>query len=716
MDDRLDKIQDPALLNEELYKVYKGYQENWAAKAIENEDFYLGAQWTASERQILESNNQSPIVVNVILPAVEQAIALLTTNRPRFSSTAREDSDIKVGKLFADLLTYVWDESLGNVQLKRNIRDYYVKGRGAALCYVDQFGDYGKGEVCVKGIDPLTVYVDPNAKDIFCRDAAHMLISAIYTRDEIRRIYPDVDFTGMKTSVDDVKYTERDIPTDYLHTKYRIIDRYTKLRVPFYHVYNPMLGVEKVMEDEEFQQYLQQPVIVQITQQGQQIVVDEEKVQEALQMIQQLGEVFHYTMNPETQQPEPVPGPETEDQTAIPGSTVQLQVITIEQVIQAGEIAVRTIVENRILRVLTIGEKLYYQGIIKGLEEYPIVLLINRHSGNPYGISDVEVVKEMQRYVNKIRSLIIAHASNSTNVKVLVNRGSVDKTEFEREWSKAGTAVLEVDMELGQPQVVGLSPLPNELYKNEADARKDIQECLGIYALMQGDAGQAPSTYKGTVALDEYGQRRIRSKKDDIEAFLNFLAKILVQLIQSTYTEYKALRVVRPNNIEETVKVNYTVVDDVSGAVKKLNDITVGKYDVVVVSGSMLPSNRWAQFEYYMMMYEKGLIDQMEVLKKSEVVDTEGVLERMDIIRQLQQQLEQAQQEIERLSGDIQTKDREISHMQKRVELEKFKTDIKGTSTEARAASSIYSARLTDQLKIAKLEEKAKNKLKGTKK
>lgn len=477
-----------------------------------------------------------------------------------------------------------------------------------------------------------------------------------------------------------------------------------------------MLGVEKVMEDEEFQQYLQQPVIVQITQQGQQIVVDEEKVQEALQMIQQLGEVFHYTMNPETQQPEPVPGPETEDQTAIPGSTVQLQVITIEQVIQAGEIAVRTIVENRILRVLTIGEKLYYQGIIKGLEEYPIVLLINRHSGNPYGISDVEVVKEMQRYVNKIRSLIIAHASNSTNVKVLVNRGSVDKTEFEREWSKAGTAVLEVDMELGQPQVVGLSPLPNELYKNEADARKDIQECLGIYALMQGDAGQAPSTYKGTVALDEYGQRRIRSKKDDIEAFLNFLAKILVQLIQSTYTEYKALRVVRPNNIEETVKVNYTVVDDVSGAVKKLNDITVGKYDVVVVSGSMLPSNRWAQFEYYMMMYEKGLIDQMEVLKKSEVVDTEGVLERMDIIRQLQQQLEQAQQEIERLSGDIQTKDREISHMQKRVELEKFKTDIKGTSTEARAASSIYSARLTDQLKIAKLEEKAKNKLKGTKK
>ena len=40
---------------------------------------------------------------------------------------------------------------------------------------------------------------------------------------------------------------------------------------------------------------------------------------------------------------------------------------------------------------------------------------------------------------------------------------------------------------------------------------------------MQGDQGAAPTTYKGTIALDEFGQRRIRSKKDDIEAMLNQL-------------------------------------------------------------------------------------------------------------------------------------------------------------------------------------------------
>lgn len=699
---------DDSLKNEELYRVYKSYQDSYAYKAIENEKFYLGEQWTDLEKLALEAKNQSPIVVNCILPAVEQAIALLTTNRPRFSSTAREDSDVKVGKLFADILTFVWDESYGNVQLKQVIKDYYVKGRGAILAYIDPNGDFGKGEVCIRHINPLDVYIDPNSKDIFNRDAANMLLSTIYTGEEIQRMYPNIDLDGLTPAVEDsIEYDT----VDTYHKKYRVIDRYTKLRVPYHHIYNPMLDVEKVMTDEEIKAYAEQPVVVEVSAQGQRIIINEEEVQQALQMIEQLGEVFHFTVDPnlppEQQQPQPVSGSEEEDPNALPQSTIQMQVITVMNLIEEGVLQVRTIYENRIQRVLTIGTKLYYSGLMEGITEYPIVLLSNRHNGTPFPTSDVEVVKELQKYVNKIRSLIVAHASNSTNVKVLVNRGSIDKSEFEKEWSKAGTAVLEVDMELGQPQVVGLAPLPNELYKNEADARKDIQEILGIYALMQGDAGQAPNTYKGTVALDEYGQRRIRSKKDDIEAMLNFLAKILVQMIQATYTEYKAIRVVRPNNIEQTIEVNVPY-DDIGGVVKKINDITVGKYDVVVVSGSMLPSNRWAQFEYYMQMYQAGLIDQMEVLKKTEVVDTEGVLGRFNMIQQLQGQIQQLQQQLEQVMGDKQTTDRENLHLKQRVEVEKFKTELQGKSTEARAATNLYQARLNDQLKVNKLESKVK--------
>ena len=47
------------------------------------------------------------------------------------------------------------------------------------------------------------------------------------------------------------------------------------------------------------------------------------------------------------------------------------------------------------------------------------------------------------------------------------------------------------------------------------------------------------------------------------------------------------------------------------------NDLTLGQYDIKVIGNSTLPSNRWARFEYYMQLYQSGLIDQIEVLKRN---------------------------------------------------------------------------------------------------
>ena len=110
-----------------------------------------------------------------------------------------------------------------------------------------------------------------------------------------------------------------------------------------------------------------------------------------------------------------------------------------------------------------------------------------------------------------------------------------------------------------------------------------------------------------------------------------------------------------------------------------------------------MPSNRWAQLDTYMQMYEKGLIDQVEVLKKTEIVDTEGVLERTAMIQQLQSQLEQAQEEINNLKGDLQTADRESQHAKKRLEVEKFKSSLADPKAEIKKSSALNKERLADQ-------------------
>ena len=100
--------------------------------------------------------------------------------------------------------------------------------------------------------------------------------------------------------------------------------------------------------------------------------------------------------------------------------------------------------------------------------------------------------------------------------------------------------------------------------------------------------------------------------------------------------------------------------------------------------------------------YSKGIIDRQEVLKKTEVFDMEGVMERTDIITRLQQALQQSQEEIKRLKGDMQTRDREAVNLRKRVEVEKFKTDLGDISSKAKAAGTLYEKRLDDGLSTIK--------------
>jgi hypothetical protein len=346
------------------------------------------------------------------------------------------------------------------------------------------------------------------------------------------------------------------------------------------------------------------------------------------------------------------------------------------------------------------GDEFLYSRVLP-IEDYPIVPFMNIHTRTPYPTSDVRMVKGMQEYINKTRSLIIAHATTSTNVKILVPEGSVDMKEFEEKWSQPGVAIA-YDPTDGAPMPVQPSPLPNELYHNETAAKSDIDHQLGLYEMMQGNSAAAPQTYKATIALDEFGQRKIKSKLADIEAGLTRVAKVAIPLMQQLYTTRKIFRVVQPNNSLSEYVVNKKLVDDKSGEIQIVNNITIGKYDVIYVSGSTLPSNRYAELEFYMDAYQKGIIDRQEVLKKTEVFDMEGVMERTDIIQQLQQQLEGAQGQIKELKGDLQTRDREAVNLRKKIEVEKFKTDLDGTSNKAKAASTLFEKRLGDEMSLLK--------------
>ena len=703
-------------LTQELYTEYKSARELWAQKFQESVEFRAGAQWTNEEQEVLESRGQAPIVVNRIHPIVETAKSLLTYNSPQFRATAMEDSDVKIAKVFSDLFQYIWYTSSGDEELKRMIDDYYVGGMGVAQVYQDPSADLGKGEVCIKALNPLDVFFDPNSKDRYARDSAHVLVVKYMTDEFAERIYPEYMDIILNSDVEpnnsnnypttDLAATEGQVfgstEDTNKHIKRKYIERYSKQMLNYWNIYEPFSQREFLFTNSEYKQYLGKHYmkIQKIT--GEEIIVWEDQALFNLyDILEETGGVFHFEL-PEPEMDENgqvIPKPPFrvkghEDENSIPGSTVALVPISIEELIGTRVVNANKILKACVEVTVSVGNSLLYTRMLP-TENYPIIPLMNVHHRNPYPESDVRLYRPLQEYINKIRSLIIAHASTSTNVKLLIPRGSADLRQIEEEWSKAGTSVIEFDAELGAPIVAGPVPLPNELYKNEADAKYDLEYGFGIFELMQGSGQGAPSTYRGTLVVDEFGQRRIKSRRDDIENMLNQLAKVAIPLIQQMYTEEKVIRLVQPNGAESEERINfYKEMDE--GVVKKFHDIGTGKYDVKVVSGSTLPTNRMALLNTYMQMHQAGLIDQVEVLKKSELVDVEGVLERAGQMQQMAQEMEMLQQELKKVKGDLQTATREEVHAKKRLEVEKFSGDLDKISNRADMAASLYKARLGD--------------------
>ncbi|MDC0480339.1 hypothetical protein OAN76_02545 [Candidatus Marinimicrobia bacterium] len=232
---------------------------------------------------------------------------------------------------------------------------------------------------------------------------------------------------------------------------------------------------------------------------------------------------------------------------------------------------------------------------------------------------------------------------------------------------------------------------------------------MGIYEMQQGNAEQAPRTASATMQLEDFGQRRSKSKLRDIEGSLKRLGKVVYNLAKKHYDYQKTFSIVNSNNNLTEYTVNKKLYDDKTGAIQaRESQLHLGDYDIRIVGNSTMPSNKWAEWQIYMEAFQMGLVDRTEALKKTEVFDKEGVLQRMDEVAQMQQQLKQQESQIKDLSGDLQTARREAVSARQRTEVEKYKAELDGmksqTKAEARVAVSKMNEAVKSEGKTAKQE------------
>ncbi len=638
----------------ELWRRWSDARKEWEDHAREDIDFYLGNHFSAAEADELEARNQSNIPLDRIYSAIEQFKAIITSKPPKFSAMPREDSDSDLASVWKTILEYVWNISDGNEVFKQSIHDYAVTGLGYFYAYVDREADYGRGEVKFTYVDPFRVVVDPNARSRYFDDATGMMLSTIFTKFQLLDLYPQLaeEQEDGKMLIDLVEnYDEDDTYPNPLNR--RTVGTFTP---DYIKDKDTGEGSEKYQLIEHFSKIKVPYYRLVSLETGEERILDTENMEK-------------FIADPK-----------------------------MAKALEQGLLDVVEVQQTRIKLVCTLGQIVLYEYILN-TDKYPIVPIPNIWTNTPYPMSDVRKNKDFQRFLNKTMSLITSHAQASSGLKLLIPQGSVDDIEeLERDWANPN-ATIEYDPSFGEPHFPSPQPLSNSVMQLPQLIEKYIDLNMGIFEMMQGNTEVAPKTSSATMMLEDFGQRRSKSKLRDIEGSLRRLGQVIYNFAKEHYTYKKVFRVVQPNNDMSEYMVNHY--NDKSQAIgEMMNDLTIGQYDINIIGNSTMPSNRWGEWSIYMEAYQAGLIDRTEALMKTDIFDKEGVLQRMDIVAQLQSQLQQAQEAVKNLEGDLQTAHRESISARKRTEVEKFKSELKSQESQSKSANRLAVGKLENAVKL----------------
>ena len=631
--------------------------------------------------------------VNRITPVIEMMKFFATANTPRWQAVGADGSDADVAAVHSDIADYCWYNSNGDSIYAQVIQDSLVKGVGYMQVDVDPNQDRGLGEVIFKRVEPFDVYPDPTSRDFLFRDASYVVIRKDLPREQIKDLFPDkirqINNANSNSAGED-DYSDRDIletdiifPADTHGESYDssgeedyIIDYYecySKEQVAFVNIFvnmppGPleMAEIEKQVEvdlkDFEAEKFVQvEEKTLQIQNAVQQGEIIEQRAQleiertrrEAEESIQQQKIILINKLK------------ESESRIENRVVTQAEYDIMIEDEKVAGNIVDAVdFYESRIKLTIVVGDKLMYDQVLP-IKDYPIVPFVYQYTGTPFPQSAVTPLVGKQQELNKAHQILIHNANLASNLRWMYEEGSVPEEEWER-YSSAPGALLKYRQGFAAPTPVLPAPINNAFFTVVQQGKSDAEYIAGIPSAMMGFTQEQPETYRGLLANDELGTRRLKSWMGTVvEPALEYLGKCFQMMAQNHYSIEKVFRIVQPEagqqpDQDKEVRINIPIYNDFGEAVSVYKDYGSARFDVRLIAGSTMPVNRWALLEEYFRWFQAGLIDDIAMIGETDIRNKKAIVERKSMYSQMQQQLEQLTEAMKDKEGTIETLERQL--------------------------------------------------------
>ena len=700
-------------------------------------DFSNDNQLSEEERITLEEQGMPTFTINRIMPVVEMLNFYATAKGPRWQAVGVDGSDTDVASVFSDIADYIWSLSDGSTIFANCINDCITKSIGYLMVTIDKDSDQGMGDVVIKQPEPFDMFVDPKSRDLLFRDAAFILCRKILPKEHLKKLYPDQlrKINSASSSYDDENNLSEKSTGDYKKDfTYKDVDSseavdpntgehdelldyfelYEKIKVPYMNVFmrapiNPEVMNEmkksinkqiQSLKEELSVKFLETKQQLDMALQQQQILPERhqlelKRAQEEMEVeIESTRVELEGKMMAETTKVDNVVVPEE-----------QFKIMQQEKTFNEMLVDSVKFYKEQIRLTCVAGDKLLYEkDFPEGITDYPIIPFHYKWTGTPFPISAVSPLIGKQKEINKAHQILVHNASLGSSLRWMHEEGSIDADYWEKYSSSPG-ALLPIRPGAQAPTAVQPAPLSSAFYDLIQMGKNDMEYLAGIYSSMMGDTGKQHETYRGMLAMDEYGTRRIKQwMQNSIEPALKHTGEIVKQFTQAVYSSHKVFRMVQPNAMqgEKETEINVPLYNDLGEAIGKLNDYQAAKFDVRIIAGSTLPVNRWAYLSELKELLQMGVVDDIAVLSETDIKNKENIAKRKSMYAQLQGQLQSLEESVKDKEGTIETLQRQLvqagikgkvqdAEMEITKQKEQFKTGLKKAYLQTEAEQKLAS-------------------------
>ena len=715
-------------------KANSSHRQRWQVLSQKGYDFYLNEQLTKDETDSLNEAGMPTFTINRITPIVEIMKYFVTANNPRWKAVGATGDDTDVAQVHSDIADYCWYYSYGKSIYSQVVLDSLTKGIGYFMVDIDKDADRGMGEVVFKKIDPYDVYIDPASRDFLFRDANFISVRKNVAKTQLINLFPEFAGKIRKVSgaADNVSFSQRP-STDYQSIQPEDITMGVTIEgedddvVPYYETYSKKKHAYrnvfiKVLPSPAEMEKIKEQVEVQAEQAEREIAVSLKEKMLSIQQQLESGEIIQDRAQLEMERAQQMSEQAVEEsrmqlmsQAQDSATIIDQQIMTEEsyqQLAKSEEMSSQIIeaikfYENRVHLTCTVGDDIFLYERVIPVTEYPIVPVPYMYTGTPYPMSAVTPLIGKQQEINKAHQIMLHNANLASNLRWMYDEGAVPEEEWEQYSSSPG-AVLKYRQGFAPPTPVMPAPINNAFFTITQEGKGDAEYIAGVPSAMMGFAQEQAETYRGLLANDEFGTRRLKAWMGSVvEPALEHLGRCFQMLSQSHYTVEKVFRIVQPEagqkpDEEKDVRINIPIYNDYGQAISVYKDYSSARFDIRVVAGATMPINRWALLEEYFRWFQSGLIDDIAMIGETDIRNKKQIIERKSMYSQLQGQVASMEEAMKDKDGTIETLQRQLVQAGIKMKVNEAGTEVRKDVLETEAQQKLLRGLLEGEFETAK--------------